>query len=93
MMGKNQWLRMGFLATMAVAGWCMLSPFPPPQGAAAPQAASANNPAAPRATASREYTLLFTGDVMLSRAVGSRMASAKGLVASLPPDRGHTPQR
>ena len=68
---------MGFLATMAVAGWCMLSPFPPPQGAAAPQAASANNPAAPRATESREYTLLFTGDVMLSRAVGSRMQAQK----------------
>ena len=77
MMGKNQWLRMGFLATMAVAGWCMLSPFSPPQGAAAPQATSANNPAAPRATASREYTLLFTGDVMLSRAVGSRMQAQK----------------
>jgi len=77
MMARKQWLRMGFLAAMAVGGWCVLSPLSPPQGAAPPQTTSANNPAAPSATERREYTLLFTGDVMLSRAVGSRMEAQK----------------
>jgi poly-gamma-glutamate synthesis protein (capsule biosynthesis protein) len=73
----KQWLRMGFLAAMAVGGWCVLSPLTPPQDAASPPASSAKNPAALGAPERREYTLLFTGDVMLSRAVGSLMADQK----------------
>jgi poly-gamma-glutamate synthesis protein (capsule biosynthesis protein) len=72
-----QWLRMGFLAAMAVGGWCVLSPLTPPQVAAPAQTSSAKTPVQPKAPARREYTLLFTGDVMLSRAVGSRMAAQK----------------
>ena len=62
---------------MAVGGWCVLSPLTPPQDAAPPQTSSAQTPAAPSAPERREYTLLFTGDVMLSRAVGSRMEAQK----------------
>jgi len=76
-MGKKQCLRMGLLAAMAVGGWCVLSPFPPPQGAAPPQTISAKTPAVSGAPERRAYTLLFTGDVMLSRAVGSRMEAQK----------------
>ena len=70
----KQWLRMGFLAAMAVGGWCILSPLTPPQGAVPPQNSPVQLPAAQE---KREYTLIFTGDVMLSRAVGSRMAAQK----------------
>jgi len=70
----KQWLRMGFLAAMAVGGWCILSPLTPPQGAVPPRNSPAQTPAAHE---KGEYTLLFTGDVMLSRAVGSRMAAQK----------------
>ena len=35
------------------------------------------NASAPSALQRRDYTLLFTGDVMLSRAVGSRMEAQK----------------
>ena len=77
MKGMKQWLRMGFLAAMAVGGWCVLSPLTPPQDAAPPQTSSGETSAAPSAPERHEYTLLFTGDVMLSRAVGSRMAAQK----------------
>jgi len=77
MKGMKHGLRMGFLAAMAVGGWCVLSPLTPPQDAAPTQTSSAKTPAAPTAPERREYTLLFTGDVMLSRAVGSRMAAQK----------------
>jgi poly-gamma-glutamate synthesis protein (capsule biosynthesis protein) len=77
MKGMKQWLRMGFLAAMAVGGWCVLGPITPPQDAAPPQKSSAETTAALSPPERREYTLLFTGDVMLSRAVGSRMAAQK----------------
>ncbi len=73
----KQWLRMGFLAAMAVGGWCVLSPLTPPPVAALPQASAAKDTAAPNAPGGREYTLLFAGDVMLSRTVGARMAAQK----------------
>jgi poly-gamma-glutamate synthesis protein (capsule biosynthesis protein) len=71
MKGVKQWLRMGLLAAMAAGGWCALSPLAPPQ------TFSAKTTAAPSAPERREYTMLFTGDVMLSRSVGSRMAAQK----------------
>jgi len=77
MKGAKKWLRMGFLAAMAVGGWCVLSPLTPPQDGAPPQRSSAETAAPPSAPERHEYTLLFTGDVMLSRAVGSRMAAQK----------------
>jgi poly-gamma-glutamate capsule biosynthesis protein CapA/YwtB (metallophosphatase superfamily) len=70
----KQWLRMGFLAAMAVGGWCILGPLTPPQVAVPPRNSPAQTPAAQE---KGEYTLIFTGDVMLSRAVGSRMAAQK----------------
>jgi poly-gamma-glutamate capsule biosynthesis protein CapA/YwtB (metallophosphatase superfamily) len=73
---RKQWLRWGFLAAMAVGGWCVLSPLAPPQDAAPPRTASAP-PATPKAPEKREYTLLFTGDIMLSRTVGARMEAQK----------------
>jgi len=73
---KKYWLRWGFLAAMAVGGWCVLSPLAPPQEAAPPKTSSAT-PATPSAPERREYTLLFTGDIMLSRAVGARMEAQK----------------
>jgi poly-gamma-glutamate synthesis protein (capsule biosynthesis protein) len=77
MKGMKQWVRMGFLAAMAVGGWCVLSPLTRPQDGAPPHTSSAETSAAPSAPERHEYTLLFTGDVMLSRAVGSRMAAQK----------------
>jgi len=73
-MGRNQWLRVGFLIAMAVAGWRLLSPL---QNAAPLRTTSAKIPAAPSAPERHVYTLLFTGDVMLSRTVGSRMEAQK----------------
>src|SRR5579862_3797784 len=66
MMGKKRWLRFGVLAAMALGAWCLLNPVASPQEAPVPQISSALPPALPK----REYTLLFTGDIMLSRAVG-----------------------
>jgi poly-gamma-glutamate synthesis protein (capsule biosynthesis protein) len=77
MKGMKQWLRMGFLTAMAVWGWCVLSPLTPPQDAQPLEIPSTKTPAAPSAPERRECTLLFTGDVMLSRAVGSRMETQK----------------
>ena len=73
----KQWLRMGFLAAMAVGGWCALSPVTPPQSSEPAQEPFAKTAAAPSVPEKRECTLLFTGDVMLSRAVGSRMEAQK----------------
>jgi poly-gamma-glutamate synthesis protein (capsule biosynthesis protein) len=73
----KQWLRMGFLAVMVVGGWYVLSPLTPPQDGEPAQTPSTKTTAAPNAPERREYTLLFTGDVMLSRAVGLRMAAQK----------------
>jgi len=74
---RKQCLRMSILATMAVGGWCVLSPLTPPQVPAPPQTPSLETAATPSVPERREYTLLFTGDVMLSRAVGSRMEKQK----------------
>lgn len=65
---------MGVLAVMAVAGWCVLSPLTPPQDLTPTRTSSTATTPAPK---TRDYTLLFTGDVMLSRAVGSRMVAQK----------------
>jgi poly-gamma-glutamate capsule biosynthesis protein CapA/YwtB (metallophosphatase superfamily) len=73
---RKQWLRWGFLAAMAVGGWCVLSPLAP-QLVAGPPQKSSTPPATPRTPEKREYTLLFTGDIMLSRAVGARMEAQK----------------
>jgi poly-gamma-glutamate capsule biosynthesis protein CapA/YwtB (metallophosphatase superfamily) len=70
-------LHMGFLAAMAVAGWFVLGPFSASQIALPSQAPPAQPTAISSAPEKTEYTLLFTGDVMLSRAVGSRMAALK----------------
>ncbi len=77
MKGGKQFARMGFLAAMTVGGWCILSPFMPPPHGAWPLACSAETGAAPSAPEKHEYTLLFAGDVMLSRTVGSRMEARK----------------
>ncbi|MGD0223836.1 MAG: CapA family protein [Terriglobia bacterium] len=77
MKGMKQWLRVGFLAAIAVGGWCVLILITPPQNAAAPETPSADATAAPRTFEKSECTLLFTGDVMLSRAVGLHMAAQK----------------
>ena len=64
----NRRLRTGFLAAMALGGWWVLNPLTSPQDAspwqAPPRVAPPEN---------RERTLLFVGDVMLSRGVGARM--------------------
>jgi poly-gamma-glutamate synthesis protein (capsule biosynthesis protein) len=72
MKSLKQWLRMGCLAAMAVGGWCVLNPLTPPHHAA-PLPTSSAGPAAPAEAEKRAYTLLFAGDVMLSRTVGARM--------------------
>jgi poly-gamma-glutamate synthesis protein (capsule biosynthesis protein) len=77
MKGRKDWLRTGLLAAMAVAGWCALSSFTLPQDAATAQTPATKTTATPINPATREWTLLFTGDVMLSRAVGARMAAQK----------------
>ena len=69
---------LGFLAALAVGGWCVLSPLTPPQVIAPPAISSAKTgAAAPSTPDKRDCTLLFTGDVMLSRTVGERMAAQK----------------
>ncbi len=73
----RQRLHIGILAAMAVAGWCVLNPFASSQIALPAQTSSARTAPAPSAPEKTEYTLLFTGDVMLSRAVGSKMATLK----------------
>jgi poly-gamma-glutamate synthesis protein (capsule biosynthesis protein) len=73
----KQGLLMGFLAAMAVVWWCVLKPLASSQDAMPAPASSAEINATPSAQEKREYTLLFTGDVMLSRAVGWRMAAQK----------------
>jgi len=70
---RKQWVRMGLLAVIAAGGWGVLSPLTAPQVPAPPQTSSLETAAAPTAPERRDYTLLFTGDVMLSRAVGLRM--------------------
>jgi poly-gamma-glutamate synthesis protein (capsule biosynthesis protein) len=67
----------GFLAAMAVGGWCVLSPLTPQKFTAPSAPASAKTPPAPSPPEKREYTLVFTGDVMLARTVGLRMAAQK----------------
>ena len=76
MRGTMRWWRVGFLAAMML-GWCALGPVTPPRGAATPQSPSPESSAAAPTPDRREYTLLFAGDVMLSRAVGARMESQK----------------
>ncbi|MBZ5671300.1 MAG: CapA family protein [Acidobacteriia bacterium] len=70
----NRRLRMGFLAAMALAGWCVLNPLTSPQEVspwqAAPPVATSSPAGAPE---KRERTLLFVGDVMLARGVYARM--------------------
>jgi poly-gamma-glutamate synthesis protein (capsule biosynthesis protein) len=73
MKAGKQWARWAFLAAMAVGGWCVLSPLTPPQDVVPPKTPAPNAPRVPDASANREYTLLFTGDIMLSRSVGARM--------------------
>lgn len=68
MNGMNRWLRMGFLAAMALGGWCVLNPLTPPQDVSPWQA-----PPPVAAPEKRERTLLFVGDVMLARGVCARM--------------------
>jgi poly-gamma-glutamate capsule biosynthesis protein CapA/YwtB (metallophosphatase superfamily) len=75
MKGTRQRIRTVFLAAMAVAGWCVISPFSASQFALPTQSPSAQTSPAPSVPEKTEYTLLFTGDVMLSRAVGARMAA------------------
>ena len=71
----RQWLRAGLLTALAVAVWSAPSRLATPQNTAQPVASI---PAAVPATpGQREYTLLFTGDIMLSRGVGARMAAQK----------------
>jgi poly-gamma-glutamate capsule biosynthesis protein CapA/YwtB (metallophosphatase superfamily) len=61
-------VHVGFLVLMALAGWGVLSPLTLPQ-----DLASWHAPARAPAPEERELTLLFVGDVMLSRGVGARM--------------------
>lgn len=65
---------MGFFALMSLAGWCVLSPLSPPQDLSSRPPSS---PAYAASTEKREHTILFVGDVMLSRAVGSRMETQR----------------
>jgi poly-gamma-glutamate synthesis protein (capsule biosynthesis protein) len=64
----NRRVRMGFLAAMALAGWGVLNPLTAPQDASPQQP-----PSVAPTQEKRERTLLFVGDVMLSRGVGARM--------------------
>jgi poly-gamma-glutamate synthesis protein (capsule biosynthesis protein) len=65
---------MGFLAAMALGGWCVLNPLTPPQDFS-PRQAILSEPASPppRVPEKRDHTLLFVGDVMLARGVHARM--------------------
>ena len=74
---RKQWLRWGTLAVIAVGGWCVPSLRTPTQDATPPQTSSAQTAVVPGAPEKREYTLLFTGDIMLSRTVGARMEAQK----------------
>jgi len=73
---RNRWWRIGFFALMTAAGWCVLGPLTTPQDFS-PRQAIPSEPASPSAgaPAKRDHTLLFVGDVMLSRGVGARMES------------------
>lgn len=66
---REQWL-WGCLAAVAAGGFGVLHPLTPTQGAAPPRPSPAKPASAPE---KRAYTLLFTGDIMLSRTVGARM--------------------
>jgi poly-gamma-glutamate capsule biosynthesis protein CapA/YwtB (metallophosphatase superfamily) len=71
---SNRWLRLTYFAVMAFVGGCVLNPFthaPSPFPLKAFPAVSARSPGG--APEKRETTLLFVGDVMLSRGVGARM--------------------
>jgi poly-gamma-glutamate capsule biosynthesis protein CapA/YwtB (metallophosphatase superfamily) len=74
MKDPRQRLRWLCLALMAAMGGLVVTPLTAPQDAAPPRARVVP-PAAPRPP--RDYTLLFVGDVMLSRAVGEGMAARK----------------
>jgi gamma-polyglutamate biosynthesis protein CapA len=75
MNGRKQWLRRGLLVALAAGGWCGLSLLTSPQDAV--PAPSPETTATPGIPERHEYTLLFTGDIMLSRAVGLRIAGQK----------------
>ena len=68
-------LRLGFIAAVTVGGWCIVSPLRAPQVIIPHSSSTAS--AHPASPPTREYTLIFTGDVMLSRSVGSRMEAQK----------------
>lgn len=70
-------VRAVFAAVVLFAGLCVSSSISPPQSAATPQIPATGTAPAPTTLGKSEYTLLFTGDVMLSRSVGSRMATQK----------------
>ncbi len=73
---KKHLVRWGFLAAVAVASFCGLSPLTHPQSSP-PPGSSTQNAVAPGVPEKRQYTLLFTGDIMLSRTVGSFMEARK----------------
>ena len=68
----KHWLHIGVLAALTAVGGGVLSPFTAPR--LPPRAKSSPKPKPAERDA---YTLLFTGDVMLSRTVGARMAAQK----------------
>ncbi len=76
MKDQSHWLRAGFLVAVAAVSLCVFSPTAAPQNATSPQAVS-TPPLASLNPTQNEYTLLFTGDIMLSRAVGAHMAALK----------------
>jgi poly-gamma-glutamate capsule biosynthesis protein CapA/YwtB (metallophosphatase superfamily) len=67
-------IRIGFFALMSLAGWCVLTALVPPRDFSSLQSSS---PADAASTEKGEHTLLFVGDVMLSRGVGSRMEAQR----------------
>jgi poly-gamma-glutamate capsule biosynthesis protein CapA/YwtB (metallophosphatase superfamily) len=72
MTARKQWL-LGCLAAVAMWGLGVLHPLAPLPNAVPARTPAANIAIAPTPPAMRELALLFVGDVMLSRAVGSRM--------------------
>lgn len=68
--------RWGLLAAIAVGAWFVLGILSSAQNAVPPQTASTPH-AAGNSAGQKEYSLLFTGDIMLSRAVGAHMAALK----------------
>lgn len=72
-MRKGSLARLSVLAAIALVGLCVLRPLRAYHDAGAPRT-SADPHAAPAMHEQRDFTLLFTGDIMLSRAVGERMA-------------------